>query len=60
MITWFAITFKDGSAGYQKMQDGYCIAVYFADGTEAGVNENIEYTCTDDNASAPAWYVPAE
>lgn len=55
MITWFEITFKDNSTGYQKMQDGYCIGVYHADGTEAGLTENIEYTCTNDNATAPAW-----
>ena len=55
MITWFEITFKDNSTGYQKMQDGYCIGVYYADGTEAGLTENIEYTCTNDNATAPAW-----
>ena len=55
MITWFEITFLDGRTGYQKMQDGYCIGVYYSDGTLAGVNENIEYTCTNDNATAPAW-----
>jgi hypothetical protein len=39
------------------MEDGYTIGVYYADGTPAGVNENIEYTCTNDNATAPTWYV---
>ena len=57
MITWFEITFTDNSTGYQKMEDGYTIGVYYADGTPAGVNENIEYTCTNDNATAPTWYV---
>jgi len=55
MITWFEITFKDNSTGYQKMQDGYCIGVYCADGTIAGLTKNLEYTCTNDNATAPAW-----
>lgn len=55
MITWFAIVFTDDSTGYQKMEDGHCIGVYRADGTPAGVNENIEYTCVNDNATAPDW-----
>jgi len=55
MITWFAIVFTDDSTGYQKMEDGHCIGVYCADGTPAGVNENIEYTCVNNNATAPDW-----
>jgi hypothetical protein len=57
MITWFEITFTDNSTGYQKMEDGYCIGVYRADGTVISPEEAIEYTCTNDNATAPTWYV---
>jgi hypothetical protein len=57
MITWFEITFLDGSMGYQKMEDGWTIGVYRADGTPIAVGENVEYTCTNDNATAPTWYV---
>lgn len=55
MITWFEITFSDESTGYQKMEDGYCIGVYFADGTAVSPEEHVEYTCTNDNATAPSW-----
>lgn len=55
MITWFEITFSDGSMGYQKMEDGWCIGVFRADGTAVSAEEKVEYTCTNDNATAPAW-----
>jgi len=55
MITWFAIQFTDNSTGYQKMEDGNCIGVYRADGTAISVEEAVEYTCTDMNATAPSW-----
>jgi len=55
MITWFAITFTDNSTGYQKMQDGYCLGVYRADGALVSPEEHVEYTCTDMNAEAPSW-----
>lgn len=55
MITWFAITFSDGSTGYQKMEDENCIGVYRADGTVVLPEEKVEYTCTDSNAPAPSW-----
>jgi hypothetical protein len=55
MITWFEITFLDGSMGYQKMEDGYTIGVYRADGTAIAPDEHVEYTCTNDNATAPTW-----
>jgi len=57
MITWFEITFTDNSAGYQKMEDGNTIGVYRADGTVISAEEAVEYTCTNDNATAPTWYV---
>lgn len=57
MITWFEITFSDGSMGYQKMEDGWTTGVYRADGTLLSPEEHVEYTCTNDNATAPAWYV---
>lgn len=55
MITWFAIQFADGSTGYQKMENGWCIGVFCADGTAVSPEEHVEYTCTNDNATAPAW-----
>ena len=55
MITWFAITFADNSTGFQKMQDGYCLGVFNADGVLFSPEAQIEYTCTDMNASAPSW-----
>jgi hypothetical protein len=58
MITWFEITFSDNSTGYQKMEDGYCIGVYRADGTPVSPEEAVEYTCVNDNAAQPSWYVP--
>jgi hypothetical protein len=57
MITWFEITFTDNSTGYQKMEDGYCTGVYRANGSAVSSDEHVEYTCTNDNATAPAWYV---
>ena len=58
MITWFEITFTDNSTGYQKMEDGNTIGIYRADGSAVSSDEHVEYTCTNDNATAPAWYVP--
>jgi len=55
MITWFEITFSDGSMGYQKMEDGWTTGVYRADGTLLSPEDKVEYTCTNDNATAPAW-----
>ncbi len=55
MTTWFEITFSDNSTGYQKMEDSNCIGVYRADGTAIPAEEAIEYTCTNDNATAPTW-----
>lgn len=55
MITWFEITFSDNSMGYQKMEDGWSVGVFRADGTAISPEEAIEYTCTNDNATAPAW-----
>jgi hypothetical protein len=57
MITWFEITFTDNSTGYQKMEDGWSVGVYRADGAVVSAEEVVEYTCTNDNATAPAWYV---
>lgn len=55
MITWFEIVFSDNLTGYQKMEDMVCIGVYRADGTLVSPEEAVEYTCTNDNATAPAW-----
>lgn len=55
MTTWFEITFADSSLGYQKMEDGSSVGVYLADGTLLSPEAHVEYTCTNDNAPAPAW-----
>ena len=60
MTTWFEIAFTDGSLGYQQMQDGNCVGVFKADGTAISPEEKVEYTCTNDNATAPTWYVPPQ
>ena len=54
MITWWSIEFAnpEGKTGYQKMEDGSCLGVYFDDGTE--VTGNVEYTTVDTNAVAPS------
>jgi hypothetical protein len=57
MITWFEITFSDNSTGYQQLEDGCCVGVYRADGTNVSPEETVEYTCTNSNAAAPAWYI---
>lgn len=55
MITWWSIEFAnpEGRTGYQKMEDGNCLGVYFDDGTV--VTGNVEYTTVDTNAVAPSW-----
>jgi len=58
MITWFAIQFTDNSTGYMHLIDGNCQNVYRADGTVVGAEEAVEYTCVNDNAAQPSWYVP--
>lgn len=57
METWFAIQFADGSTGFMHLIDGWCQSVYRADGTAVDVEEKVEYTCTDMNATQPEWYV---
>ena len=58
MQTWFEIQFADGATGSMRLIDGWCQGVYRADGTPVAADEHVEYTCTNDNASAPSWYVP--
>ena len=58
METWFAIQFIDGSTGSIRLIDGNCQGVYRADGTVVSPEEAVEYTCTNDNAAQPEWYVP--
>jgi hypothetical protein len=58
VTTWFAITFKTGVEGYVLLQDGVSQAVYYSNGQQVGVEEHVEYTCTDMNAAQPSWYVP--
>lgn len=58
VTTWFAITFKNGSNGFMRLKDGVCQAVYHSNGLPVGVEEHVEYTCTNMNAAQPSWYVP--
>jgi hypothetical protein len=55
MITWWAIEFANpvGQTGYQKMEEGTCLGVFFQDGTP--VTGNVEYTTVDTNSVAPSW-----
>lgn len=55
MIEWWLVEFTlpEGKTGYQKMQNGECLGVYFTNGTVA--EGNIEYTTIDTNAPAPDW-----
>jgi len=55
---WWSIEFNDGTTGYQKMDSGNCVGVYRADGTLISPEDKVEYTCVDENAAAPDWYVP--
>lgn len=58
--SWFLLEFSDGSEGYAHLDaDGNYIGVYREDGTPVG-EEAVEYTCVDDNAETPLWYIPSE
>lgn len=58
--SWFLLQFSDGSDGYAHLDSsGSYIGVYRADGTPLG-EENVEYTCVNDNTETPLWYVPQE
>lgn len=60
MTTWFEIKFTDDSVGYIYLEDNSPVGVYRADGTPITPEEHVEYTCINDNASAPSWYVPPQ
>ncbi len=56
--TWFELQFSDGSQGFAHLDNyGNYLCVYRADGTALG-EENVEYTCINDNISPPNWYIP--
>jgi len=52
---WWSIEFKDGSLGYQKMEEGVCVGVFKADGTIITPDEAVEYTCISTDAPTPSW-----
>jgi hypothetical protein len=56
MITWFAITFNNGSTGFMRLEDGVCQTVYRSNGVPISSEDHIEYTCTNMNASQPSWF----
>lgn len=56
--SWFEIQFSNNTQGFAHLDaDGNCLGVFKADGTQIG-ESNVEYTCVNDNASVPSWYVP--
>jgi hypothetical protein len=56
--SWFEIQFSDNTQGFAHLDaNGNYLGVFKADGTQIG-EENVEYTCVNDNASVPSWYVP--
>ena len=58
--SWFEIQFSNNTQGFAHLDaNGNYLGVFRADGTQIG-EENVEYTCVNDNASAPSWYVPVE
>lgn len=58
--SWFELQFlADGSQGFAHISaGGDCLAVYRADGTLLSAEEITSYTCVNDNAAQPSWYVP--
>lgn len=56
MVTWFAITFNNGSNGFMRLVDGVCQTVYSSIGVPINSEDHIEYTCTNMNASQPSWF----
>jgi hypothetical protein len=53
---WWDITFSDNTTGHMKMLEGTCQNLYKADGAVITADEKVEYTCTNENGSAPSWY----
>lgn len=59
--SWFLLKFDDGSEGYAHLDaNGSYIGVYRADGTLVADDAAVGYTCVDDNAETPLWYIPSE
>ena len=57
--SWFYIQFVDGTFGYVHLDTmGDNIGLYTEDGTLIPVGAEVQYTCIDDNAPVPSWYVP--
>ena len=56
--SWFELRFNDESQGFAHLDsNGNYIGVYRADGTVVSDEEHVEYTCINDNVTAPTWYV---
>lgn len=56
--SWFLLQFSDQSQGYAHLNSaGDYLGIYRADGTPVG-EQIVEYTCVNDSATAPDWYVP--
>lgn len=54
--SWFELQFSNGSQGYAHLDaNGNYVGVFYANGTLVG-EEAVEYTCVNDNATAPNWY----
>lgn len=56
--SWFKVQFADGTFGYDHLdQNGSHIGLYTETGVQIGDEVHVEYTCIDDNAPIPAWWV---
>ena len=56
--SWFEIRFSDNTQGFAHLSSaGKYLSVYKADGNRIG-EQNVEYTCVNDNVDAPNWYIP--
>jgi hypothetical protein len=56
--SWFEIQFSDNTQGFVHLSPkGWYLGVFKADGTPIG-EQTVEYTCVNDNAPVPSWYVP--
>lgn len=57
--SWYKIQFSDSTFGYIHMDTyGNPVGVYTEAGDLISSDAKVEYTCIDDNAPVPSWYVP--
>lgn len=57
--SWFYLQFEDGTFGYEHLNTmGDNIGLYTENGTPISEDAHVQYTCIDDNAPVPSWYIP--